>query len=461
MRHKDLPACESAEAAVVGSMLDTIDDNIPLVIAHLGESESVFYNNTCREWFKTICDMYRRKEFIRFDTVVKKMEMMGKPQALWGGAEAYKIAKEATISEYIPQYSAQILDCHSRRCAIQSFRVATTRLHDMTEPIDEIRTQIEDSIFNAFTSDAREKPESISGLASAEVKRLIEIDQHTHHAGVRTGIDTLDDVVLPLRAGNYMIIAARPSVGKTTIGCNIALNAAREGASVLFFSLEMTKAEMANKFVQIASGVNTAGIERSRGCMKTHQDHLLEAERELQHRKIHIDDKSMTTPGEMKSKAKLIRSRHGLDLVIIDYIQLMDVKGSESRNVAVSSISREIKAMAKELGVPVIVLAQLSREGDARPELKHLRESGSLEQDCDIAVLLWRNGDVNQRYITAIVAKQRSGPVGEACVFFDRERQLFLAVDHDGRPVEYAPKRNDDWDPMPELSYTEEDDTPF
>lgn len=335
------------------------------------------------------------------------------------------------------------------------------KLRDIARPIDEIRTQIEDSIFNAFTSDAREKPESISGLASAEVKRLIEIDQHTHHAGVRTGIDTLDDVVLPLRAGNYMIIAARPSVGKTTIGCNIALNAAREGASVLFFSLEMTKVEMANKFVQIASGVNTAGIERSRGCMKTHQDHLLEAERELQHRKIHIDDKSMTTPGEMKSKAKLIRSKHGLDLVIIDYIQLMDVKGSESRNVAVSSISREIKAMAKDLGVPVIVLAQLSREGDARPELKHLRESGSLEQDCDIAVLLWRNGDVNQRYITAIVAKQRSGPVGEACVFFDRERQLFLAVDHDGRPVEYAPKRNDDWDPMPELSYTEEDDTPF
>lgn len=460
MKHKDLPACESIEAAVIGAMIDPIDDNIPLVMAHLGENESVFYSDVYREWFRMIREMHKRNEFIRIDSVVKRMEGMAKPQRLYSTSVVAEIVKEATISEYIPQYCIQILDCYSRRCAIRASETAIAKLYDVSKPIEEIRTQVEDSIFSAFTSDTREKPESISDLASLEVKRLMEISEHSVSAGVRTGIDTIDDVLLPLRAGNYMIIAARPSVGKTTIGCNIALNAAREGASVLFFSLEMTKSEMANKFVQIASGVNTAGIERSRGCMKTHADSLLEAERELARRKIHVDDKSATTPGEMKSKAKLIRSKHGLDLIIIDYIQLMDVRGAESRNVAVSSISREIKAMAKDLGVPVIVLAQLSREGDGRPELKHLRESGSLEQDCDIAVLLWRNGDVNQRYITAIIAKQRSGPVGEACVLFDRERQLFLAVDHEGRPVEYAPKRNDDWDPMPELSY-EEDDTPF
>ncbi len=231
----------------------------------------------------------------------------------------------------------------------------------------------------------------------------------------------LDAKTSGFQKGDMVLIAARPSMGKTTFALNIAEHAAlREGKSVVIFSLEMSKDQLAYKLLCSEANVDMLAL-RTGNLEDKDWDSIARASGPLSKAKIYIDDTAGVTVMEMRSKCRRIKIEHGIDLIMIDYLQLMSGSGSESRQQEVSEISRSIKALAKEMECPVIALSQLSRapeqRADHRPMLSDLRESGSIEQDADVVMFLYRdeyyNKETEEKNVgECIIAKQRNGPVG-------------------------------------------------
>jgi replicative DNA helicase len=293
--------------------------------------------------------------------------------------------------------------------------------------------------------------------------------------GIKTGFRSLDDLLRPWGPGDYIILAATPSVGKTTLACNLAINAARkQEISTLILSLEMDKNSVTRKLIQICGGVDMQALERGKLKGAEAEMALARGYRELTDLPIAIDDQGGLTPLELRSRVRSSVASKGVGLIIVDYLQLMQSPKSESRAAEVSVISREVKAAAKEARVPIVALSQLSRAGaEVQPRLNHLRESGSLEQDADVVILLSRTDQ--DGIVMADVAKQRTGPTGEVKLAFDKPTQRFRDVFQYREPTppatSYKEPENADFDqyvrsgfgtkvdPVEELY--QEDDMPF
>ena len=288
----------------------------------------------------------------------------------------------------------------------------------------------------------------LSSLLGQVYHHLSSIKSNSGITGIPTFTD-LDTLLSGLQKSDLIILAARPAMGKTSMALNIAQNAAaKEGKTVAIFSLEMPKEQLVQRMLCTAAEVDHSRARRgmiSKGDMKNlkeHQEHLM-------HAQVYIDDTMSITVAEMRSKCRRLQREHGLDLVLIDYIQLMQGnpgRRMESRQLEVAEISRALKAMAKELNVPVLALSQLSRlaeRSNEPPNLSHLRESGALEQDADVVLLLHRQraeegnrsefseeeqmkrGDRRGDQIDVIVAKHRNGPTGVANLVFIKEFTAF------------------------------------
>jgi replicative DNA helicase len=263
--------------------------------------------------------------------------------------------------------------------------------------------------------------------------------------GVRTGYRDLDNMTAGLQRSDLIILAARPAMGKTTLVTNLAYNVATVAKQpVLFFSLEMSKEQLVDRMLADASGVDAWNI-RTGNLSDEDFSKISEAMGEMAEAPIYIDD----TPGlsvlEMRTKARRAAHEAPLGLIIVDYLQLMSASGRSDGNRVqeVSEISRGLKLIARELNVPVIALSQLSRSVESRspqiPQLADLRESGSIEQDADIVMFIYReayyNPETERENITdLIIAKHRNGPVGKVELYFHPERLRFMSLDkrHDG-----------------------------
>ena len=252
-----------------------------------------------------------------------------------------------------------------------------------------------------------------------EIERLF--NNKGEITGVGSGFVDLDAKTSGFQKGDMVLIAARPSMGKTTFALNIAEHAAlREGKSVVVFSLEMSKEQLAYKL--LCSEANVDMLKLRTGALDDKDwENIARATGPLSKAKIYIDDTAGVTVMEMRSKCRRLKLEYGIDLIVIDYLQLMSGSSNESRQQEVSEISRSIKALAKEMECPVIALSQLSRapeqRADHRPMLSDLRESGSIEQDADLVMFLYRDEYYNKEtedtnIAECIIAKQRNGPVG-------------------------------------------------
>jgi len=266
----------------------------------------------------------------------------------------------------------------------------------------------------------------------------------TDVTGLRTGFRQLDSMTSGLQKGDLVILAARPSMGKTSLALNLAYNAAtrvptktdsRPSAGVAIFSLEMGREQLALRMLCSATGFNLHNVRRGR-LRAEDWPRLTRACDQLSRASIYIDDTPGLTVLEMKSKARRLQQRHGIDLVIIDYMQLMSGSArAENRQQEISQISRSLKAMAKDLDVPVLALSQLSRAVEARsdhkPMLSDLRESGSIEQDADVVMFIYReeyykpDDEDARNKATVIIGKQRNGPTGEFDLHFHKEFTRF------------------------------------
>jgi len=278
---------------------------------------------------------------------------------------------------------------------------------------------------------------------AAVLQRTIERIQHIHNnpgkvVGVTTGIHDIDKVTNGLQRSDLILLAARPSMGKTALALNIAANAAREKKVVALFSLEMSKMQLGNRLLSTWSGINSQYLNTgvfSDDDMKA----LLRSLDELSPLKLFIDDTAGISLLELRSKTRRLKHEHGLDLIVIDYLQLMQGGRArlteQNRQQEISEISRNLKALARELNVPILALSQLSRQvemrADKKPQLSDLRESGSLEQDADIVMFLYRDEYYNRddtenaNIAELIFAKNRNGPTTSIRLQFNKETMRF------------------------------------
>ena len=307
--------------------------------------------------------------------------------------------------------------------------------YEESEDVEDILEIAAKKIFAITTQNKTTDFEALSSITQKSLDRIQDINNHPEKMqGIPTGFLDLERVLNGLQKSDMIILAARPSMGKTALALNIAKNAARKGNVVAIFSLEMGAGQLAKRLLATESGVNSQRINRGELDYNEMEQLLLAVDR-LSKLKVYIDDNGGQTILEIRSKARRLAHEVGLDLIVIDYLQLMTGRRAENRQQEISDISRNLKTLARELDVPILALSQLSRSVELRaekkPQLSDLRESGSLEQDADIVMFLYREEYYNREesdkanVAELIIAKNRNGPTTAVNLYFDKETMRF------------------------------------
>ena len=310
---------------------------------------------------------------------------------------------------------------------------------DESKDVEDVLDSAEKKILAVTNKNNQTGFEKVSSVLQQSFERIQRIHNHPDEMeGVTTGLIDLNKVTNGLQKSDLILLAARPSMGKTALALNIAVNAALKKKVVALFSLEMSKTQLGNRLLSTAGRINSQYLNTGNFSDNEMQD-LLRALDELASIKLFIDDTAGISLLELRSKVRRLKHEHGLDLIVIDYLQLMQGGrarlAEQNRQQEISEISRSLKALARELDVPILALSQLSRNvemrADKKPQLSDLRESGSLEQDADIVMFLYRdeyyNRDDtgNQNIAELIIAKNRNGPTTSIRLQFNKEIMHF------------------------------------
>ncbi|AYE34304.1 replicative DNA helicase [Clostridium septicum] len=417
---RSLPQSIEAEQSVIGSMI--IDKSaIARVLEKLNEDD--FYRDGHKVLYKAIREMFSQDMAVDLVTLLeylKSTDMLDKAGGVTYISElSASVPTTANLSSYIKIVEEKSL----LRKLIKSSTEIIEESYNNQDKVDGVLDKAQKKIFDIAEKKGSNDYEPLSNVLE---RGFLEIEKLFNNkgsiTGVGSGIRDLDAKTSGFQKGDMVLIAARPSMGKTTFSLNIAENAAlKEGKSVVIFSLEMSKEQLAYKLLCSEASVDMLKL-RTGNLDDDDWERIARATGPLSKAKIFIDDTAGLSVMEMRSKCRKIKMEHGIDMILIDYLQLMSgSSGSESRQQEVSEISRSIKALAKEMECPVIALSQLSRapeqRADHRPMLSDLRESGSIEQDADVVMFLYRdeyyNKETEDKNIgECIIAKQRNGPVG-------------------------------------------------
>jgi replicative DNA helicase len=337
----------------------------------------------------------------------------------------------------IEHYIDIVRDKSLLRQMINSASKVISECFDQAEPADAILDQAEQALFNLSEHRTKSGFVSVAEMEEDTQKLLTKLYEDKEMiTGVATGFTDLDRMTSGFQPGDLVILAARPSMGKTALALNVAQYVAlKKGLPVGIFSLEMSKQQLLMRFLCAESLVDAHKV-RTGYIGKDDFRQLIDALAAVTRAPLYIDDSSSLTIMEMRAKARRLKAEHGLSLLIVDYLQLMSGYGRvENRVQEISGISRGLKALAKELEVPVIALSQLSRapeqrQGDHRPQLSDLRESGSIEQDADVVLFIYREevykrDEENEGKADLIISKQRNGPIGNVKLAFLKQYTKF------------------------------------
>ncbi|MDH3205560.1 MAG: replicative DNA helicase [Gemmatimonadota bacterium] len=439
------PFSMEAETAVLGGML--IDrEAVTRAIEHI--DDGMFYREANRRLYRSMVRLFERGDVIDVITVAEELKKTGELDSA-GGFDYLGSLVDAVPTAANLEYHARIVRDKAllRRLVEQSTQIIRDVYDQGERGVDEILDQAEARIFQVAESHKREGfvwIKEILWAAFEHIERLQESDSGI--TGVPTGFADLDRMTTGLQKGDLVIVAARPSMGKTSMALNMAANAAiSEGLPVAIFSLEMSSEQLVQRLLCAEGRIDAQKLRRGRLSQEEHQ-RLAAAAGHLNTAPIWIDDQPGANVLEIRAKARRLQSElrsDGKDLrmVLIDYMQLMSgTARSESRVQEVSEISRGLKALARELDVPVVALSQLSRgpeqRTDKRPMLSDLRESGSIEQDADVVMFLYRpeyyapaeKRDELEGKSELIVSKQRNGPTGVIELYFQKAYTRFDSV---------------------------------
>jgi replicative DNA helicase len=434
---RTLPHNLEAERSVLGAILLHNDAfNLAAEVIDSGD----FFRDAHRRIFDRMVKLSERNNAIDLVTLKDELGRAGELDEVGGPAYIAALVDGVPRSMNVEHYARIIKEKATLRNLIFSANKILSTAYEGAEEADLILDQAEHAIFAIADDKIREGFVSLRELAHSSLDTIEKLHARQELVtGVPTGFTDLDEMTSGLQPSDLIIVAARPSMGKTSLVLNVAQHVGtKTGMTVGFFSLEMSKEQL---FMRLLTSEARIDAHRLRGGFLGERDwgRLSTAIGTLSEAKIFIDDTPSIGVLEMRAKCRRLKSEHGLHLVIIDYIQLMQGRGRfENRTLEVASISRSLKGLAKELSVPIVVLSQLSRapesRSDHRPQLSDLRESGALEQDADVVAFIFREDlyqDKSQPPTDAqgvaelIIGKQRNGPTGVVKLAFIREFTRF------------------------------------
>lgn len=429
-----------AEISLLGSLL--IDEDAIITIADKVSAED-FYDKRHGKVYLAILRLFEQSKPIDLLTLSSVLKDSNDLDSIGGSSYLTELTNAVPTAAHAEEYADMVAEKAMRRKLIKASEdITSLSFDDSMSTVQEILEQAEQRLFAVSQRTLKQDMVSIEQILAEGFDRLDELHKNKGKLrGVRTGWKDLDNMTAGLQRSDLIVLAARPAMGKTTLVGNLVQNIAmREKQASLFFSLEMSKDQLVDRMLAAESGVDAWNI-RTGNLSDQDFEKLGSAMGSLSEAPIYIDD----TPGisvlELRTKARREAQKHPLGLIVVDYLQLMSGgrRGNDFNRVQeISEISRGLKLIARELNVPVVALSQLSRSVESRspqiPQLADLRESGSIEQDADIVMFIYReayyNPETDRQNVTdLIIAKHRNGPTGKVELYFHPEKLKFLSLD--------------------------------
>ena len=432
---RTLPHNLEAERSVLGAIL-VHNDAFNLAAQVIEPAD--FYRDAHRRIFDKMISLNERNHAIDFVTLKEELSRAGELDEVGGPAYIASLADGVPRATNVEYYSRIVKEKATLRNLIYAANKILTNAYEADQESDLILDEAESAIFSVADDRLKAGFVPMRDLVKESFPKIEQLfEQKRLITGVPTGFVDLDEMTRGLQGGDLIIVAARPSMGKTSLTLNMAQYVAAQPELVVgFFSLEMSKESLFIRLLTSEAQIDSHRLLSGAIGQKDYGriSHALET---LSAMKLYIDDTANIGVLEMRAKCRRLQAEHGLNMIVVDYIQLMSGRGRfENRTLELASISRSLKGLAKELNVPIVVLSQLSRgpesRSDHRPQLSDLRESGALEQDADLVVLIYRddvyNKDPNNPdagTAELIIAKQRNGPTGTVRLAFLREQTRF------------------------------------
>lgn len=433
----NLPQVVEMEKAVLGAMLLKDGEIVPAVCAILTDQD--FYREEHRIIFRAILRLTDRKIPPNLLMLIDELRTSKELDKV-GIKLVMAMADASYTTAYAEVYSQKIKEKSILRKLIEAGEEISEEAFLDRKSLEEILDEAEQKIFAVTSHREMSNFEIIKPIIQRAVERInAAVRDPDGLTGVKSHFIDLDRVTSGFQKSDLILIAARPSMGKTAFALNIALNAAVNDVVVAIFSLEMSKGQIGHRLLSLMSGIDAQRLNTGK-VSEEEMNEMVQASESISATKIFIDDTPGISVMELRSKARRLKQEHGLDIVFIDYLQLMQGsirRNAESRQQEISEISRSLKALARELNVPVIALSQLSRgvelRAEKKPQLSDLRESGSLEQDADIVMFLYReeyyNRDTDKKNSAElIIAKNRNGPTTSIGLQFTKECMKFSSL---------------------------------
>ena len=427
------PQNNEAEIAVLGSML--IDKEAIGRAIELLDPDS-FYKNAHSKIFSTVVGLYDKNKAIDIVTIIDELRKNNLLEEVGGSSYIASLSSSIPTSANISHYAKIVREKAVLRSLIGTATKIISDSYENSSKVDSLLDKAERMIFEITQKKVETKISSIKDIIKTSIETIDNLYQRKEHiTGVATGYHNLDVKTAGLQKSDLIIVAARPSMGKSALVSCIAEHVGIvEKIPIAFFSLEMSKEQLAQRMLCSHARVDSHKV-RTGFLSQSDWPKIVNAAGKLSESPIYIDDTPGISALELRAKARRLKAQHDIGLIIVDYLQLMQgVSGVDNRQQEISDISRSLKALARELSVPLIAVSQLSRaveqRSDHRPQLSDLRESGAIEQDADVVVLLLREEyynptEENRGLADVIIAKQRNGPVGTVKLAFISEHTRF------------------------------------
>ncbi|QWX84502.1 replicative DNA helicase [Cellulophaga sp. HaHaR_3_176] len=463
-RGKIPPQAIDLEEVVIGAMMidkKGIDEVIDIL------HPDVFYKDAHKFIFEAIFKLFETSEPVDLLTVSSQLKKDGKLEAAGGDFYLIKLTQKVASSAHIEFHARIILQKFIQRSLIKISNEIIQDAYDESTDVFDLLDTAESKLYDVTQGNLKRSAETAQNLVIQAKKRIEEIANKEGLSGVPSGFDKVDKLTSGWQPSDLIIIAARPGMGKTALTLSMARNmAVNSNIPVAFFSLEMSSVQLITRLISSETGLSSEKLRT--GKLEKHEWEQLNVKvKTLEKAPLFIDDTPSLSIFDLRAKARRLASQHGIKMIMIDYLQLMTAGGSQkgggNREQEISTISRNLKALAKELSVPVIALSQLSRAvetrgGTKRPLLSDLRESGAIEQDADIVSFIYRpeyykidEWDDDERSPTAgqgefIVAKHRNGGLENIRLKFIGNQGKFDNLDDFDSPFEYQSKMNENED---------------
>ncbi|MBR4801923.1 MAG: replicative DNA helicase [Bacteroidales bacterium] len=434
-----VPQAPEVEASVLGAMMldqDIVEELMTVL------QEECFYKPENRLIFKAITHLSNASQPVDMMTVAERLKFNGDFDAAGGLDYLTRLTSDIGAAVHVNYYAKILVDKFIQREMITITNDSLRKSYDESEPVDDLLNSLQQRLFELSEKNMSRKEQSIAEIIKTKLDSLEEMQSKGGQTGLQSGYMALDKVTYGWHPSDLVIIAGRPGMGKTAFVLTMARNMAVDfKIPVAFFSLEQAPTQLLERLMVAESGLPSDKIKGSVKMSQADWTQLDDSLKPLLEAPIYIDDTPSLSIADLRAKARRLVKTSGVKILIIDYLQLMtgskELKGNREQEVA--EISRSLKAIAKELDVPVIALAQLSRQaesstgGQKKPQLTHLRESGAIEQDADIVLFLHRpeyygleDMNMEKGLTEVIIAKHRNGPTGEVELKFLASQMKFV-----------------------------------